>query len=183
MADKSSDKQQGCAVPVTLSGSGSANYTVKGEEYQVTIVRPTPSVSVHELKISLDRNREMLDQSASDMLKLKPCKKKVDDLRSPTRNALLARANIDLLIPLINIKGGEASYKGKEALLIEKHIEKLRDDAAKKVDKQIEKDKSKCFWIDFKQNQVNNPLIIIMFIVILTMTFLFLSYLFGFLDN
>jgi len=179
MAEKSSDKQQGCALPVTLSGSGSANYVIKGDEYQVNIMRPSPSVSVHELKISLERNREMLEQSAKDMLKLKPCKKKVDDLLSPTRNALLARANIDLLIPLINIKGGEASYQGKEALLIEKHIEKLRDDAAKKVTKQIEKDRRKCFWKEFG----NNPLILIMFIVILTLSLLFLMYLFGFIDR
>lgn len=180
MAEKSSsDKQEGYSLPVTLSGSGSANYKIKGDDYQVNTMRPSPGVSVHELIISLGRNREMLEQSAKDMLKLKPCKKKVDDLLSPTRNALLARANIDLLIPLINIKGGEASYKGKEALLIEKHIEKLRDDAAKKVKKQIEKDKNKCFWKDFG----NNPLSIIMFVVILTMALLFLMYLTGFIDR
>ena len=98
---------------------------------------------------------------------------------SPTRNALLARANIDLLIPLINIKGGEASYRGKETISIEKHIEKLRDDAAKKVKKQIEKDKNKCFWKDFG----NNPLSIIMFVVILAMALLFLMYLTGFIDR
>lgn len=171
MAENSSSKQESYTLPVTVSGSGTGNYKIKNEEYQVSMMRPSPSASVHELKISLERNREMLVQSAKAMYKLKPCKKKVDDLLSPTRNALLARANIDLLIPLINIKGGEASYEGRnEAIQIEKHIEKLRDDADKNVKKQIDQDRRKCFIATLP----NNPLILIMFVVILTLMFLFL---------
>jgi hypothetical protein len=51
-------------------------------------------------------------------------------IRPGMQNALVARANIDLLIPLINIRGGEAEYKGLEALPIADHINKIRDDAA-----------------------------------------------------
>ncbi len=178
MAEKSSgDKHESYSLPVTVSGSGSANFKIKGEEYQVTVIRPSPSVSVHELQQSLESNREMLKQSAKAMEILKPCKKKVDDLGSPTRNALLARANIDLLVPLINMKGGDARFEGKEALLIEKHIEKLRDDAAKKVNKQIEKERWSCYW----KALGNNPLIFIMFVVILTLIFLSILYLLGFI--
>ena len=180
MTEKSSsDKQDTYTLPVTVSGGGSSYFKIKNEEYQVTVVRPSPSVSAVELKISLERNRKMLAQSAKDMEKLKPCKKKVDDLSSPTRNALLARANIDLLVPLINMKGGEARFEGKEALLIEKHIEKIRDDAAKKVKKQIDKEEWPCFW----KAQGNNPLIFIMVIVILTLIFLTLLYFLGFIDS
>ncbi|HIQ14979.1 MAG TPA: hypothetical protein EYH38_05325 [Leucothrix sp.] len=178
MAEKpSSDKQESYTLPVTVSGSGSAYFKIKNEEYQVTVIRPSPSVSAIELQISLKRNRKMLSQSAKDMEKLKLCKKKVDDLSSPTRNALLARANIDLLVPLINMKGGEARFEGKEALLIEKHIEKIRDDAAKKVKKQIEKETWSCFW----KAQGNNPLIFIMIVVVLTLIFLTILYLLGFI--
>ena len=64
----------------------------------------------------------------------KRVEKKYVDYFSPTQNALVARANIDLLIPLINVKGGVATYNGKlEGMPIEKHIEKLRDKAAKDV--------------------------------------------------
>ena len=56
------------------------------------------------------------------------------DYFSPTQNALVARANIDLLIPLINVKGGVAAYKGKlEGLPIEKHITKLRSKAVDNI--------------------------------------------------
>jgi hypothetical protein len=54
-------------------------------------------------------------------------------LRPGIQNALVARANIDLLIPLINIRGGEAEYKGLEALPINDHINILRDNAAKQA--------------------------------------------------
>ena len=178
MAEKSGEKQESYTLPVTVSGSGSANFKIKGDEYQITVIRPSPSVSAHELSQSLISNRKMLKQSAKDMEILKPCKKKVDDLLSPTRNALLARANIDLLVPLINMKGGEAKFEGKEALLIEKHIEKLRADAEKKVKKQIDKEQWPCFW----KAQGDNPLNLIMVIVILTLLFLFLLYLLGFID-
>ena len=54
-------------------------------------------------------------------------------LRPGIQNALVARANIDLLIPLINMRGGDAEYKGLEALPIDDHINGLRDEAAKKA--------------------------------------------------
>lgn len=172
MADSSS-KQESYSLPVTVSGSGVTNFKIKGDEYQVCAMRPSPSASVHELKISLDRNREMLEQSAKAMYKLKPGKGKVDDLLSPTRNALLARANIDMLIPLINIKGGEAAYEGiNEALLIEKHVDKLRNDAAKKIEKFITPTPLEIL--------LSNPLTLIMLVVTLTMVFLYLLFKFVF---
>ncbi len=54
-------------------------------------------------------------------------------LRPGVQNALVARANIDLLIPLINMRGGEAEYKGLEALPINDHVNILRDNAAKQA--------------------------------------------------
>ena len=54
-------------------------------------------------------------------------------LRPGIQNALVARANIDLLIPLINMRGGEAEYEGLEALPINDHVNILRDNAAKQA--------------------------------------------------
>ncbi|MEE9327185.1 MAG: hypothetical protein V3U71_07795 [Cocleimonas sp.] len=119
---------------------GSFKLKIKGEEYLVRVMRPSTDVSVNELQLSLVRNREMLNESYQAMLEtcrddfFKRVDKKKVDYFSPTQNALVARANIDLLIPLINVKGGVAAYQGKkEGLPIEKHIEKLRDKAVKKI--------------------------------------------------
>ncbi len=58
-------------------------------------------------------------------------------LRPGIQNALVARANIDLLIPLINVRGGDAEYKGLEALPINDHINNLRDGAAKRAAEEL----------------------------------------------
>jgi hypothetical protein len=51
-------------------------------------------------------------------------------IRPGIQNALLARANIETLIPLINMRGGEAEFKGMEAHPIDVHIESIRGAAA-----------------------------------------------------
>ena len=122
--------------------AGSLKFVIRDTEYLVRIMRPSGSASLHELQKSLQRNRDMLDESFVDMVKASRKeiieKKGGVDHISPTQNALVARANIDLLIPLINMRGGIASYKGKqEAMPIEKHIEGLRKKAIKKVEAEI----------------------------------------------
>ncbi len=138
MSDKKEVERDILTLPA--GPAGNAKFKVKGEEFQVCLMRPATSASVHELQISLKRNRELLEESAKAMYALKEGKEKVDDLKSPTRNALIARANIDMLIPLINVKGGVAAYANQnEAMQIEKHVEKLLADAEKKVAKMTEK--------------------------------------------
>ncbi len=122
--------------------AGSLKFVIKDTEFLVRIMRPSGSASLHELQKSLQRNRDMLDESFTAMVKASRKeiieKKGGVDHISPTQNALVARANIDLLIPLINVRGGIASYKGKqEAMPIEKHIEGLRKKAIKKVEAEI----------------------------------------------
>ena len=122
--------------------AGSLKFVIKSTEYLVRIMRPSGSASLHELQKSLQRNRDMLDESFAEMVKASRKeiihKKGGVDYLSPTQNALVARANIDLLIPLINVRGGVASYKGKqEAMPIEKHVEGLRKKAVKKVEAEI----------------------------------------------
>ncbi len=120
--------------------AGSIKLMIKGDEYLVRVMRPANSSSLHELQISLNRNRDMLKQSYEAMHEtcrddfFNRIEKKYVDYFSPTQNALVARANMDLLIPLINVKGGIAAYANKlEGMPIEKHIEKLRNKAAKNV--------------------------------------------------
>ena len=137
MSSDHDDMQESLSAP-----SGSLKLNIKNNDYLIRIMRPSGGASLHELQRSLKRNRDMLKESYEEMLE--SCrseiveKKKGADHLSPTQNALVARANIDLLIPLINVRGGVASYKGKlEAMPIEKHIEKLRNKAVKKVEEEI----------------------------------------------
>ena len=120
--------------------AGSIKLPIKGDDYMVRVMRPSASASLHELQLSLQRNRDMLKQSYEAMHEtcrddfFKRIEKKHVDYFSPTQNALVARANIDVLIPLINVKGGVAAYASKlEGMPIEKHIEKMRNKAAKNV--------------------------------------------------
>ena len=134
--------------------AGSVKVTIKGDEYLVRVMKPANSASLNELQLSLTRNREMLKESYLAMHEtcrddfFKRVEKKYVDYFSPTQNALVARANIDLLIPLINVKGGVASYKGKlEGLPIEKHISKLRDKAAENINEENTKTRIGSFFI------------------------------------
>lgn len=134
--------------------AGSLKVNIKGEDYLVRVMKPANSASLNELQLSLTRNREMLKESYLAMHEtcrddfFKRVEKKYVDYFSPTQNALVARANIDLLIPLINVKGGIASYKGKlEGLPIEKHISKLRDKAAENITEENTKTRIGSFFI------------------------------------
>jgi len=134
--DNEDDSQDSLLTP-----SGSLKFSIKKNDYLVRIMRPSGSASLHELQRSLQRNRDMLNESFEEMVEAcrdEIIKKKGSDHISPTQNALVARANIDLLIPLINVRGGVASYKGKlEAMPIEKHVDKLRNKAVSKIEDEI----------------------------------------------
>ena len=54
-------------------------------------------------------------------------------IRASTQNAILARANIDVLIPLIKIRGGKAMFQGQEANPIHVHIESERNREAEEA--------------------------------------------------
>lgn len=134
--------------------TGSMKLRVKGDDYLVRVMRPSASASLHELQQSLQRNRNMIKESFEAMHEtcrddfFKRVEKKYVDYFSPTQNALVARANIDLLIPLINVKGGVAAYSSKlEGMPIEKHIEKMRNKAADNVKKEGTKIRIGSFFI------------------------------------
>ncbi len=134
--------------------AGSVKVNIAGEDYLVRVMKPANSASLNELQISLSRNRDMLKESYLAMHEacrdefFKRVEKKHIDHFSPTQNALVARANIDLLIPLINVKGGIASYKGKlEGLPIEKHISKLRSKAVANIQEEGTKTRVGSFLI------------------------------------
>lgn len=134
--------------------AGSIKLHIKGDDYHVRVMRPSASASLHELQKSLQRNRDMIKESFEAMHEtcrddfFKRIEKKYVDYFSPTQNALVARANIDLLIPLINVKGGVAAYASKlEGMSIEKHIEKMRKKAADNVREEATRARIGSFFI------------------------------------
>lgn len=149
MVDQDDMEQDSYSTP-----AGSIKLPIKGDDYTVRVMRPSASASLHELQLSLQRNRDMLKQSYEAMHEtcrddfFKRVEKKHVDYFSPTQNALVARANIDVLIPLINVKGGVAAYASKlEGMPIEKHIEKMRSKAAKNVREESTKIRIGSFFI------------------------------------
>ncbi len=130
-----------------ISANGSQKIYIRDVEYNLRVSKPAHGVGVAELKRSLDRNREMLEKNHQKMMAIyRHFRTNTDPLviehegayRTATKNALVARANIDVLIPLINIKGGDAEYEGdEEGLPIEEHIEQLRFDAEDMVDYEL----------------------------------------------
>ncbi|PID45932.1 MAG: hypothetical protein CSB47_06395 [Proteobacteria bacterium] len=127
-----------------ISSNGSIKVYVRDVEYNLRLMKPAHGVGISELKRSLERNREMMDQSFQSMMDIyRKFRLNTDPLvietegayRTATKNALVARANIDVLIPLINIRGGDAEYEGAgEGLPIEQHVEQLRRRAELLVD-------------------------------------------------
>jgi hypothetical protein len=130
-----------------LHSNGTLKAYVRGTEYNLRVMKPAHGVGVSELKRSLERNREMVDQSLEKMIEIyrefrldeNPLKfESEDDYRTATKNALVARANIDVLIPLINMRGGDAEYEGSgEGLPIEEHVEALRNIAEDVIDHEL----------------------------------------------
>ena len=148
-ADETSSDAAGNAVlnkpnVTVISANGSQKIYIRDVEYNLRVSKPAHGVGVAELKRSLDRNREMLERNFEKMKDIYfRFRTNTDPMvvehegayRTATKNALVARANIDVLIPLINIKGGDAEYEGdEEGLPIEEHIEQLRFDAEDMID-------------------------------------------------
>ena len=131
-----------------ISANGSVKVYVRDVEYNLRLMKPAHGVGVSELKRSLERNREMMGQSFQKMMdicrnfRVNPNPLLIETegaYRTATKNALVARANIDVLIPLINIRGGDAEYEGAgEGLPIEQHVEQLRRKAELMVDLELD---------------------------------------------
>lgn len=109
----------------------------KEEAFSCQISAPGPMTAVDDLEKALLRNRELLDECQKDMTtnlekdyfdRAPPW---LLDYNSPVQNALMARFNINILIPLINMKGGTARFTKIESMPVKKHIEILMAKADK----------------------------------------------------
>ena len=123
------------ALPPDPQRDGILWISVQNRAYGIRLSQPPPSARVEELVKALERNRRLIGASQQRMNaacleryrdsgpdQLPP----VIDLESPTQDALMAHLHIQILITLINIQGGEASFNRAETLSAQERVEQMR---------------------------------------------------------
>ena len=108
--------------------TGTVEAKVKGKTYRVQISPPGPMIQLEDLETALISNREQL-REANEAIKATFRREVFDqpapwllDYDSPTQQAIIAHLNISVLIPIINIKGGDAKFNKLETWPVEQHI-------------------------------------------------------------
>ena len=118
---------------------GTVKVTVRGREYFVHTSAPLPMTSLAELELALKHNRDIIKTSQDKMREAfmmeafeyaAPWALNYD---TPTQDAIQAHLNINMLIPLINIKGGNASFDKPETFPVQQRLEIMRNVAEKSV--------------------------------------------------
>jgi hypothetical protein len=119
--------------------AGTVKVNVRGRDYFVHTSPPMPMMPLADLEEGLRRNREII----------KNCQEKMRDTfimeafeyaapwllnyDGPTQDAIQAHININMLIPLINLKGGKANFEKPETFPVKQRLEIMRNAAEKAV--------------------------------------------------
>ena len=117
-----------------------AEVTVAGKLYKVQLSGPPPPmIAVADLERALDTNREHIRQ-ATIAIKATTKQEFIDralpkqlNYLGPTQLAIMAHLNINMLIPIINIKGGHATFEKPETLSVEQRVNAIHNVAKKQV--------------------------------------------------
>ncbi|HMT93354.1 hypothetical protein [uncultured Thiothrix sp.] len=132
----SDEKKDNAPQPSNYVGTLKVN--ILGKDYYVQTGTPPMSASLEELERALKHNRTVISQ-AQDQMKaavidqmfmFKP--PMLINFDSPTQNAIMAHININILIPLINLRGGNAVFEKAETFHVKSRIEIMRN-AAERV--------------------------------------------------
>ncbi len=119
--------------------AGTVKVTVRGREYIMHTSAPLPASNLADLEAGLVRNRIILQEAQNqlrDMFELEAFEYAAPALinyDTPTQDAILAHINISMLIPLINLKGGNASFTKPETLPVQQRLEMMRNVAERSV--------------------------------------------------
>jgi cell division protein ZapA (FtsZ GTPase activity inhibitor) len=114
--------------------------TVAGKLYKVQLSGPPPPmIAVADLEKALETNREHIRQ-ATIAIKATTKQELIDralpkklNYVGPTHLAIMAHLNINMLIPIINIKGGHATFEKPETFPVEQRINGIHNVAKKQV--------------------------------------------------
>ncbi len=154
----------GNTIPTGPSNyAGTVKVTVRGREYVIHTSAPLPASSLSDLEDGLQRNRAILQESQDkmrDMFELEAFQYAAPTLinyDTPTQDAITAHINISMLVPLINLKGGKASFEKPETLPVQQRLEHMRTVAEKSVFNEYM----------LKQNDINAAVLITLGLVIL----------------
>lgn len=129
----SDEKKDNTLQPTAYVGTVKVN--ILGKDYLVHTSTPPMGASVEELERALKHNREIINQSQEalknafiDQIYLyKP--PPLVNFDSPTQMAIMAHLNISILIPLINIRGGNAQFEKAETFHVKMRVEIMRNAA------------------------------------------------------
>lgn len=118
-----------------IAYAGTVKVSVRGKDHYVHISAPPMGATLEELGKALENNRELIDTSQSLMQQavvdqiylFKPPMQVNFD--SPTQDAIMAHLHINILIPLINIRGGTATFAKAETLHVQQRVEIMRSAA------------------------------------------------------
>lgn len=136
------------APPMALTGTirvpiKTANHT---KEYLVQITPPGPMVSLEELERALEHNRQQLREATEEIKEM--FRKEVIEqpmpfllnYDTPTLKAIMAHLNINVLVPMINIKGGDASYEKADTHNVKLRVEIIHNMAQRNVLENLSKE-------------------------------------------
>lgn len=119
--------------------AGSVTVEVRGKKYHVYSSAPMAMMQVDDLLKALEHNRAVLKRCQEEMRRAfelealryeHPSKINYD---TPTQDAIQAHLNINMLIPLINLKGGRASFEKPETLNVQERVNMMRNIAERTV--------------------------------------------------
>ncbi len=118
---------------------GTVKVNVRGRDYYVHISAPLPMMSLEDLQNGLARNRAIIKASQEKMRDtfimeaFEYAAPWLLNYDSPTQDAIQAHLNINVLVPLINLKGGVAHFDKPETFHVKQRVEIMRNVAEKSV--------------------------------------------------
>lgn len=119
--------------------AGTIKVTVRDRDYYVHTSAPMPMMPLEDLEKALENNRSILKTSQQQMREnfvkeaFEYAAPWLVNYDSPTQDAIQAHLNINMLIPLINLKGGQANFEKPETLNVQTRMELMRNIAEKSV--------------------------------------------------
>lgn len=114
---------------------GTVKVSIRDKDHYVHVSPPPMGATLEDLENALQKNRALIDACQQEMKQafinqvylFKPPMQVNYD--SPTQNAIMAHLNINILIPLINIRGGTASFAKPETFHVKQRVEIMRNAA------------------------------------------------------
>ncbi|CAA6799996.1 MAG: Unknown protein [uncultured Thiotrichaceae bacterium] len=114
---------------------GTVKVNIRDKDHYVHTSAPPMGATLDDLEKALLHNRAIIDDCQKRMkeayvnqvYEFKP--PMLVNYDSPTQDAIMAHININILIPLINVRGGKASFAKPETFHVKQRVEIMRNAA------------------------------------------------------